>query len=300
MEIKVKFEEENENGSSTEVVIKQGTIINVVGTSEKMDFIHKATMEAEKYDVLYHCTNDEALLNIIESQAFHLSCLKEVNDKEECNRITLPEYENSYYVACFTYENDVDCKHWEEYGTSDCGVLFSIRKEWFLRSASFVGDLVGYKIFPSNTSYYNEWKKSRYPISDAIQDFKFIKITYDNELIMEMTSDAYIGDIKGSAVIPRVVGTIKRESGPCVRNGKTYIKSWKDEKEIRLITQILLPSVAQNLNRPYFRKISVPLSGDAFSDFCIRFSPKYPQKKKHNYIKRMKAILPDSTIEILK
>ena len=299
MEIKVRFGEENGNDSSTEFVIKPGAIISVVGSSEKMDFIKKATLEAEKYDILYHCTNDEALLKIIESRAFHLTCLKEVNDKEENNRITLPEYEKSYFVACFTYENDVDYKHWDEYGTSDCGVLFSVKKEWFLRSASFVDDPKGYKIFPSSNAYYEEWEKSRYPISDAIQDFKFIKITYDDSLIIEMTGDAYMGGTKGSAVIPGIIGTIKKESGPCERNGKTYIKSWKDEKEVRLITQILLPSIMQNPNRPYFQKISVPLSSDAFSDFHIRFSPRYPQTKKQNFIERIKEILPDSTIKIM-
>lgn len=299
MEIKVKFDDENSNDSPKEFVIKPGAIISVVGSSEKMDFIKKATVEAKKYDTLYHCTNDEALLKIIESREFHLTCLKEVNDKDENNRITLPEYEKSYFVACFTYENDVDCKHWDEYATSDCGVLFSVKKEWFLRSASFVGDSIGFKIFQSNNSYYDEWEKSRYPISDAIQDFKFIKITYDDMLIMEMTGDAYMDGLKGITVIPGMIGTIKKESGLCERNGKSYVKNWEQEKEVRLITQILLPSMIQNPNRPYFPKISIPLSDDAFSNLSIRFSPKYSQDKKQNYIERIKELLPCSTIEIM-
>lgn len=61
-----------------------------------------------------------------------------MNDKEEAERIDVSEYEDKYYICCFTYAPQVPDDHWEEYGNESDGVLIGIKTNWFLRKAIFM------------------------------------------------------------------------------------------------------------------------------------------------------------------
>ncbi len=79
--------------------------------TDNINFVNQLKSEADSYEWLYHCTNSTAFLSILNNQEFWLTNIKCVNDKEEAERIDVEEYENSYYVACFTYENNISQEH---------------------------------------------------------------------------------------------------------------------------------------------------------------------------------------------
>ena len=115
-------------------------------TIENLQFIDKSVKAANAHEWLYHCTSVKSLLSIIESHEMWLSNLKDVNDREEANRIDDPEFERSYYIASFTYDADIPKAHWSEYGKSEESVLFGVKKEWFTNKQYFLG--VNHKIEP--------------------------------------------------------------------------------------------------------------------------------------------------------
>lgn len=94
----------------------EGSVITIPRLNEYRDIIRKSKAAAKEYQYLYHCTSIEGLKGMLNSNSFWLSNLQCVNDKEEANRISLPEYEKEYYVGCFTYEDNVPRSHWLEYG----------------------------------------------------------------------------------------------------------------------------------------------------------------------------------------
>ena len=77
----------------------EGSVLSVPDN----DILNSSKQEAKEYNKLFHCTSAEALLSIIKYREFWLNSLKWVNDKDEKKRIDVPKFENSYYVACFTY-----------------------------------------------------------------------------------------------------------------------------------------------------------------------------------------------------
>ena len=83
----------------------EGSVITIPRLNEYRDIIRKSKAAAKEYQYLYHCTSIEGLKGMLNSNSFWLSNLQCVNDKEEANRISLPEYEKEYYVGCFTYED---------------------------------------------------------------------------------------------------------------------------------------------------------------------------------------------------
>lgn len=116
------------------------TVISVDNAVENLHFIRKSKELAKTHDWLYHCTTSSALKSILRNREFWLSNLKCVNDDEEAERIDVPEYENKYYICCFTYDSQVPAQHWEEYGSESDGVLIGIRTNWFLRKAIHMRD----------------------------------------------------------------------------------------------------------------------------------------------------------------
>lgn len=106
--------------------------------SDNLSFAREAKSNAKQYELLYHCCSMEALLSIIKNKEFWLSNLTCVNDHEECEKVNVAEFKNSFFVACFTYEDNVPDDNWEEYSAYDTGVLFSVKFDWFKRDAVFM------------------------------------------------------------------------------------------------------------------------------------------------------------------
>lgn len=71
---------------------------------ENNKLIFESKDAAKKHEWLYQCTTIDSLKNILKSREIWLSNLKSVNDFEEVKRITIPEFERSFFVACFTYD----------------------------------------------------------------------------------------------------------------------------------------------------------------------------------------------------
>ena len=104
-----------------------GSMIQSAELSSNLQFIQKSKKAAQTHEWLYQCTNFDAFKNIIESREIWLTNLKNVNDNEEAGRISIPAYETLYYVACFTYMDDIDNDHWNEYGYGENGILYSVK-----------------------------------------------------------------------------------------------------------------------------------------------------------------------------
>lgn len=288
----------------------EGSVLSVPDN----DVLNRSKQEAKQYSQLYHCTNADALISIIKNKEFWLNSLKWVNDKDEKDRIDVPKFENSYYVACFTHENQIPDEHWIEYGNSDKGVLFSVKKEWFLKDVVFMsGDNQkseddNFKIYPSSRIALDEKIKAQNngkhfnPFS--IFDFDFYKIIYDDTLTCNIENEGTI-DIHGEAHAaiaqnPTIAGIIKKTMGHCERFGREpYIKDWTSEKEVRLKIGIWQGAYADEKLDFFFPKIAVKLSPDAFDSFDIRFSPNFDDGMKENYLKELCSLLPDSEINVL-
>lgn len=278
------------------------------------NILTKSKQEAKQYEKLYHCTKADGLLSIIKKREFWLNSLKCVNDKDEKKRIDVSKFENSYYVACFTYENQISSEHWTEYGDYDNGVLFSIKKEWFLKDIVFMSsdnqkiDNENCKIYISSKIALDEKIKAQKngnrlnPFS--LFDFDFYKIIYNDELICNIENEDTV-DIHGEAYPaivqnPTIVGIIKKTNGICERSGqKPYPKDWTTEKEVRLKIGIWQGAYVDKKLDYLFPKIAVKLSPDAFDAFDIRFSPNFDDKKKNTYLEELHTLLPDSEINVL-
>ena len=70
-----------------------GSVISSQEATKNRIFIREAKEATQEYEWLYHCALVSALLSIIEHREIWLSNLKEVNDKEEVQRIDLNEFE---------------------------------------------------------------------------------------------------------------------------------------------------------------------------------------------------------------
>ena len=120
----------------------------------ELAFIKGSKNRALQHEWLYHCTNANALCSILKNREFWLTNLQQVNDDNEAKRIGAKEYENTFYVASFTYDPDIDENHWKEYGTIEDGVLVAVKNGWFNKKAFFFskdGHIEDdfFKIYPS-------------------------------------------------------------------------------------------------------------------------------------------------------
>lgn len=170
----------------------EGSVITIPRLNEYRDIIRKSKAAAKEYQYLYHCTSIEGLKGMLNSNSFWLSNLQCVNDKEEANRIGLPEYEKEYYVGCFTYEDNVPRSHWLEYGNLSDGVLFSVKRDWFnFAESRFLDD-------SNNIVEMIKFTEKREALKHIIGSYIYIdrvdfyKIIYDNDLILDMKTEASI------------------------------------------------------------------------------------------------------------
>lgn len=297
---------------------EQKLIVTCPGEASKI--IRRAKRGAAKHPILFHCTTTDAFLSILKTREFWLSNLKCVNDREEGHRITRPEYEKSFFVASFTYRNNVSRKHWREYASLDDGVLFSVSQSWFQRSAEFLtsqNDRFPCPIITdkrAGTDEYNRLALLGIPSKDiilfSIDDFGFYKVIYNNKLHDSIVNNGQISSpgCNGLAfpiqvIRPQVAGILKGKTGDCEREGCTiYKKRWKEEKEVRLklhIQQVMTETGVVPLIKSWSPKAAVKLNKNAFSFCKIRFSPKYPKAKRQETLERIATISPTTNIKIL-
>lgn len=288
---------------------------------EKMMFIEDSKKLAREHEWLFHCTSDENLLSILKKREFWLSNLKLVNDKEEIERVDVPEYENTYYVTCFTYDSELSEEHWIEYGNLENGVLIGIKPAWIKRAAVFMNSgnekcESEHEIIKKNRDKAFEYKIMRQKEGNGgnpffINAFDFYQIVYSNEIAKKIKEKACLSIdgsmLGGMSFIPEVAGIIKAEKGICQRWGKKpYEKDWTIEKEVRLKVGIQQLDIFKNghknhdgmiMNGMFFPKVAVPVTDDAFEEIKIKFSPDF--KNQDDYIKQIKQILPNSVIQII-
>ena len=299
----------------------EGKKIITENVSDNMNFVCQSKEDANKYKWLYHCTTSLAFLSILSNREFWLNNLKLVNDKEEAERIDVPAYESSYYIACFTYKNDIPKEHWEEYSSITDGVLIGVQKEWFLRSACFMNNRNEkekddfFKIHANRREALNFKVQEQYNNKIVnpffINEFSFYKVIYCDELRKNIQGKGYIqlsnSIIPVKTFTPTVAGIIKSTHGLSNRAGKdSHEKDWSSEKEVRLKVGIQQFENRKNGNishdemivdGPYHAKIAVPISEEAFNSIKIRFSPNFTDRDA--FITRIKSIQPQSKIEIL-
>jgi hypothetical protein len=289
-------------------------------SSDNLALIHKSKSEASAHEWVYHCTSSNALLSIIRNREFWLSNLKIVNDKEEANRIDRPEFENSYYVCCFTKHSNVSASHWEEYGLQQNGILFGVKQNWFSRSAVFLTsdnsacpEIKILSNYDEGLDYKLEQQKKERRITNPfyISSFGFFKIIYDNELrkeIQEMGTMSINGTtFQSEFLTPEVAGIVKNEYGECKRQPYLpYIKNWAEEAEIRLkvcVNQI--ENIANGnpihdgaiMQKCFFPKIAIPLTSDSFNVLQIRFCPDYCNRDA--FLSQVHELLPNSMIQVI-
>ena len=292
-----------------------GTSIGAGETKRNLNFIKESKDNAKKHEWLFHCTTESSFFSIIKSKEFWLRNLKLVNDDEEVGRIDVPEFENSYYVACFTHENNVPNEHWNEYGNLQDGILFSVKHEWFIHEAVFMLGNHQKDINPFFTIYKSRKEAEKIKIEEQyknrrvinpffIAGFDFYQIEYDNTLKTNILENGMLfcsnGDIPIPVLTPEVVGIVKSRSGKCIHRetNQEYIKDWFTEKEVRLKIRIE-EYLKNNSFKAYFPYIAVPLKPNAFNELIIRFSPEFGSLKKEACLNRLNEILPSSKIEVL-
>ena len=99
-------------------------------------------------------------------------------------------------------------------------------------------------------------------------------------------------------VIPNVAGIIKKTKGWCERAGKKpYVKSWKDEKEVRLKIHVDRKCSDEAMDGGFFPKMAIPLNEKAFEEVRLKFSPRFSEKDKDDFLAEVKRLLPDSPIK---
>lgn len=297
----------------------EGKVISADSAIENLHFIRESKELAQTHDWLYHCTTASALKSILRNREFWLSNLKCVNDDEEAERIDVPEYENKYYVCCFTYDPWISDEHWEEYGSESGGVLIGIKTKWFLRKAIFMcgdnskNDDKFTKIAPNYDEALSikstEQQKGRVTNPFYISSFDFYQIKYDDELVKNISGIGYIGgnETQGRTLTPEIAGIIKSTHGMCKRQGKeAHDKDWTTEKEVRLKVGIQQLEIFTNgheihdgmiMKTIFFPKIAVPVSDEAFDVLKISFAPQFRDRK--GFLEEMRQLLPESVIEVI-
>lgn len=297
----------------------EGTVIYGNNIAENLQFIHKSKELAKKHEWLYHCTTVSALKSILKNREFWLSNLKCVNDMEETERIDVPEYENKYYVCCFTYDAQIPDIHWKEYGSEYDGVLIGIKTNWFLRKAMFMcsdnskcNDEFMTIMKNDNEALrmkITEQKKGRIINPFYINSFDFYQIKYDDELFKNISGIGYLGEngIQVRTLTPEIGGIIKATHGMCRRFGEeSYDKDWTTEKEVRLKVGIQQLEIFANgykihdgqiLKTVFFPKIAIPVSENAFDVVKIGFSPQFYARKE--FLEEIRQLLPESIINVI-
>jgi hypothetical protein len=293
-----------------------GSVIQVEDMNSKLHFVSEARKKANQYEWLYQCTNKEALLNIIQNKKFWLTNLMLVNDTEESERINDPEYEKSFFIASFTYEDNILPGHWEEYGNQANGVLFGVKSEWFMNEIMFMTsenqELTDehFKVYPSYNAAFDAKLNNQYNKNKIIRpyeafDFGFYQVVYDDDLMKSIQSSAVLlhdgVEIYGRFMSPEIAGIIKHTKGISRREGQQpKERNWVDEKEVRLKIGIKNQYTPfQEQKNLWFRKLSVSLTHDAFNELVIRFSPEFIEKDKKSYIEKLITLLPNTNIKIL-
>lgn len=281
------------------------------------NFVQQQKEAAREYGKLYHCCPSAAFLNIIEKKQFWLSNLTEVNDRDEIKAIDSSRFRKKFYVGCFTYDDNVGEDHWDEYASLTDGILFSVKKEWFLRRVYFLdGDYKTmydepFQIFPHKEDADQEFKQKAlngyrggiHPY--FVFDFDFYKIYYSNSLVqkIENEADIIIGDVSMPIHIlfPIVAGIIKKEEGISYRVGRPpRRKVWKDEHEVRL--KVGIERLYELDDKDVLEdntKISVDLSPNAFQEIDVRFSPQMSEKRKKEIIKKIDQKIPEAIVNVL-
>lgn len=267
----------------------EGTEVSAPEMKLSLDLINNSKGLARTHQWLYHCTNDAAIRSIIQNRELWLSSLKWVNDKEEVTRIDVPQYETSFYVACFTYENNVSLAHWEEYGNLADGVLIGIQPTWLKRKAVF---MLGNNQKDTNEHFHifntredalqakiKEQTENQQIINPYfIFDFGLYQIIYDDVLKRNISGlGEWVIDgesYPGRTMAPQVAGIIKNKTGVCYCPRGPHEKDWCDEKEVRLkmgIEYFGSMDAGDTCSRPYFPKVCVPLTENAFD--IVRATP---------------------------
>ena len=272
-----------------------------VDAADLMELAQKSRQAAAKYEWLYHCTTKDAFINMIKTHEMWLSNLKIVNDKEEANRIDLKRLQNKFYIGSFTYDFIISDEHWDEYGASENGILIGFKPEWFkLEPVFMLGDNTKdmyHPIYPEITlapqsSIASVW---------SVRDSGFYKIVYNDDLMIKLQTEGWIDSCPEDVikvVIPNVAGIVKRTHGLCERTGKKpYIKSWKDEKEVRLKIYVDRICGDTAMDSGFFPKMAIPLNDKAFERVRLKFSPNFIGKEE--LVQKVEELLPDSQIETL-
>ncbi len=297
----------------------EGTVIDNDDMAENLQFIRKSKELAKTHEWLYHCTTVSALKSILKNREFWLSNLKCVNDEKETERIDVPEYENKYYVCCFTYDPQIPNIHWKEYGSEEDGVLIGIKAEWFLRKAIFMcsdNSKCNEEIMAIMKNYDEalkikimEQKNGRIINPFYINSFDFYQIRYDDELFKNVSGIGYLGEngVQVRTLTPEIVGIIKSTHGICRRFGEeSYDKDWTAEKEVRLKVGIQQLEIFTNgyenhdgqiLKTAFFPKIAIPVSDMAFDVVKIGFSPQFSAKRE--FLEEIRKLLPESAINVI-
>ena len=269
----------------------------ITGDFSSLDFAQKSREAAEKYEWIYHCTREEDALKIIRTRKMWLSNLRDVNDKEEKEKIDLKEYRDKFFVACFTYDYNIPTTHWNEYATQTDGVLIGFKQDWFDYKPTFLledktedhkNKIYGIRTLRPVDEYTTVW---------SLQSKGFYKVVYDDTLVKKLLSDS---GTDCTIKIPDVAGIIKKTHGKCIRPGqKPYDKNWEEEKEIRLKLYIDRICKNEELNKCDYSKISVTLNKKAFQEIVLKFSPEFPQKEKQKFLSEISGLLPKSSLKIL-
>lgn len=280
------------------------------------DLINASKKEAKQYQWLYQCTSVESLISIIKSREIWLSNLQRVNDKEEGKRISVPKYEKSYFVSCFTYEDDIPMEHWKEYGSGENSLLFGFKPEWVIKQAELMWS-PGMKVQDKDFKVYSSFEEATQVSMNELKinhrvcnpyffgDFGFYKIIYDDEIKKKMNGDCIwrVDDVNipnGQFVTMGLPGIIKNTHGKCERpNAEPYDKDWTTEKEIRLKACIM---TNHELLPPdlMFTNMAVKLNEQAFCKLIVRFSPLMTLENQKINLERLSDLVPRELIELLK
>lgn len=287
---------------------------------ENLEFVEESKRLAATHDWLYHCTDADKLISILESKEMWMSNLKNVNDHEEAGRIDVPEYENKYFVACFTYDPNVPPEHWNEYGKNN-GLIWAVQRTYFKKQIILLDkenkhlDDDQFRVFPDiNKAFTHCIEMQRcnklYLYPYYMFGFGFYQIVYDDELKKNIAGESQIcmgkTNIRGRSLNPDIPGIIKATRGICQRDGEApYVKDWTSEKEVRLKVSIHQVYEDKNgnedhdryINSMWFNRVAVPFTEEAFKTIRIKFSPYFVGKE--DFIDRLHNLLPKANVEEL-
>lgn len=239
---------------------------------------------AQKKDKLYHCTNFEAFLSIIENKEFWMYPLAKMNDRDEYRRVQNTSYEKNVFISSFSYKLIDDQFHWNEYSKSneDKALVFSVNRNWFSDEMYCIENNKCRKIIVNGVG---ERPTNLGEIRECVVN-DFIAIYYDLNYNSEFEFQE--GMYKFSK--PRYCGFIKKSTGE-LRDSNS-IKNWEDEYEIR--KRVVLNSYA-GLEFDA-DKIIIKLNNNSFMNFEIKFSPFVSEMDRELMKEKIVEKLPRSLI----